>query len=160
MNKKRVLFVCMGNICRSPSAEAIMKKLIKDKNITSLIEVDSAGTIDYHIGESADRRMIKHAIERGYNIDSIARHFDPKYDFNKFDYIITMDDDNYNDIKSLDVQNKFGNKIFKMVEFSEKHNVAAIPDPYYKGAQGFEEVLDLLEDAVNGLLKKVIKDVR
>ncbi|MFC2103427.1 low molecular weight protein-tyrosine-phosphatase [Bacteroidota bacterium] len=159
MIKKKVLFVCMGNICRSPSAEAIFKKLLKDEKLTSRIEVESAGTIDYHEGETADKRMIKHASARGYNLDSIARHFDPVNDFNDFDYIVTMDDDNYNNIKSLDFHNRFGNKIFKMVEYSEKYDIAEIPDPYYKGASGFEEVLDLLEDSVDGLLKKVIQDI-
>jgi protein-tyrosine phosphatase len=159
MIKKRVLFVCMGNICRSPSAETILKKLLEDENLNSRIEVDSAGTIDYHEGETADKRMIKHASERGYNLDSIARQFDPVNDFNNFDYIVTMDDDNYIKIKSLDYRNQFGNKIFKMVDFSEKYNITEIPDPYYKGASGFEEVLDMLEDSVDGLLKKVIHDI-
>ena len=149
----------MGNICRSPTAEAIMNNLIENKNLSDYIEVDSAGTINYHEGESADRRMIKHASARGYSLDSRARQFNSHCDFNDFDYIIAMDDENFMDIKSMDLQNKFSHKIFRMVDFSDKYNVGAIPDPYYKGVSGFEEVLDLLEDAVMGLLRKVEEDV-
>ena len=148
----------MGNICRSPSAEAIMKKYVDDKNLSNFIQVDSAGTIDYHEGEPADKRMIKHASERGFSLDSIARPFNPFNDFNEFDYIVTMDDENYFDIKAMDLQNKFDNKIFKMVDFSTRYNVDSIPDPYYKGAAGFEEVLDLLEDAVEGILNRIEQD--
>ncbi|MGD8306126.1 MAG: low molecular weight protein-tyrosine-phosphatase [Ignavibacteria bacterium] len=158
MKTKKVLFVCMGNICRSPSAEAIMKKYVADKNLSNSIQVDSAGTIDYHEGELADKRMIKHASERGFSLDSIARSFNPNNDFNEFDYIVTMDDENYIDIKAMDLQNKFDNRIFKMTDFSTRYNVDSIPDPYYKGTAGFEEVLDLLEDAVDGLLKKIEQD--
>ena len=159
MTKKRILFVCMGNICRSPAAEAIMKSKIKAKNLLSEIEVDSAGTIDYHIGETADERMIEHASKRGYNLDSIARHFNSSKDFSYFDYIITMDDENYNDVLSQAINKESKNKIFKMVDFLNNLSAENIPDPYYNGAAGFEEVLDLIEDATDGLLKKVIHDL-
>ena len=158
MTSKRVLFVCMGNICRSPAAEAVMKKLVVDNGLSDRIEVDSAGTISYHKGESADSRMISAAEKRGYNVDSIARQFNPNRDFSHFDYIVTMDNDNYKDIKYLDNQKKYGNKIFKMVDFLENHTSDKIPDPYYSGRDGFELVLDLLEDSTKGLLKKVVED--
>ena len=158
MTKKRILFVCMGNICRSPAAEAIMKKLVDENNLANQIEVDSAGTIEYHEGERADSRMITSAGNRGYNVDSIARQFNPKKDFEQFDYIVTMDNDNFEDIKSLDYQNKFSNKIFRMADFFSNHSYNKIPDPYYSGKDGFELVLDLLEDSTKGLLKKVIED--
>ena len=160
MNKKRILFVCMGNICRSPSAEAIMKKTIVKNNLGDKIEVDSAGTIEYHSGESADPRMIVHAKKRGYEVDSIARQFNMTKDFERFDYIITMDNDNYEDIKSMDILNKNEHKIFRMVDFCENCTIDEIPDPYYNSASGFEEVLDLLEDATNGLLNRVIDDIK
>jgi len=160
MNNKSILFVCMGNICRSPAAEAIMKKNIEKNNLSNKIQVDSAGVIDYHSGESADSRMIAHAKKRGYEVDSIARQFDMTKDFDRFDYIVTMDNENFEDINSMDILNKYGNKIFRMVDFCENCTRDEIPDPYYNGASGFEEVLDMLEDATNGLVKKVIDDIK
>ncbi len=99
MNKKRILFVCMGNICRSPAAEAIMKKTIEKNKLSDKIEIDSAGTIGYHSGESADSRMITYAKKRSYEVDSTARQFDMAKDFEQFDYIVTMDNENIEDIK-------------------------------------------------------------
>ena len=160
MERKRILFVCMGNICRSPAAEAIMKKLIADKNLTGQVEVDSAGTIDDHCGESADSRMIEFAESKGYKINSIARQFDSTIDFPKFDYIVTMDDENFDDISSMDIQNKYHNKIFRMVDFCKTHKINEIPDPYYSRQAGFDQVLELLEDATEGLLNRVINDIK
>ena len=134
MNKKRILFVCMGNICRSPAAEAIMKKKIEKNNLSDMIQIDPAGTIDYHSGESADARMIVHAKKRGYEIDSIARQFDMTKDFKHFDYIVTMDNENYEDIKSMDILNKNKHKIFRMVDFCDNYTIDEIPDPYYNSA--------------------------
>jgi len=158
--KKRILFVCMGNICRSPAAEGIAKKLIERKGLDGTIEIDSAGTLDYHTGELPDSRMIKHASKRGYQLDSKARQFNPEKDFEYFDYIVTMDDDNYNEITSLDRNNIYKNKVFKMVSFRTKLKVDEVPDPYYSGSDGFEYVLDILEDSIEGLLKKVEDDIR
>ena len=160
MVKKRILFVCMGNICRSPAVEAIMEKVIADKNLTAKIEVDSAGTIDYHCGEFADSRMIESAESKGYKIDSIARQFDSTIDFTKFDYIVTMDDENFEDISSMDIQNEYHNKLFKVVDFCKTYNLDEIPDPYFSGQAGFEHVLEILEDATNGLLDRVIDDIK
>jgi protein-tyrosine phosphatase len=160
MTKKKILFVCMGNICRSPAAEGIAKKLIKEKGLNGRIEVDSAGTLDYHIGELPDQRMIKHASKRGYTLDSTARQFDPKKDFDYFDYIVTMDDNNYSEITSLDRKNKYEDKVIKMVSFRNKIKVGEVPDPYYSGTHGFENVLDILEDSVEGLINKVEDDIR
>ena len=159
MNKK-ILFVCMGNICRSPSAEGIAKKLVEKKGLNGSIEIDSAGTLGYHEGEKPDARMIKHASKRGYVLDSRARQFNPKKDFVYFDYIATMDDDNYSEIISLDRKNEFRNKVFKMVSFGKNVNVNEVPDPYYSGSQGFEIVLDILEDSVEELFNKVEDDIR
>jgi len=150
----------MGNICRSPAAEAIMKKRISDSNLSDVIEVDSAGTIDYHSGEGADSRMKKIAAKKDYKIDSIARQFNLQNDFKYFDYIVTMDDENYDDILSLDVNNIYGDKIFRMVDFCTTYKANEIPDPYYSGSSGFEHVIELLEDATSGLLNKVLDDIK
>jgi protein-tyrosine phosphatase len=158
--KKKILFVCMGNICRSPAAEGIAKALVEKKGLDGTIEIDSAGTLDYHTGEPPDERMIWHASQRGYKLDSRARQFDPDNDFNHFDYIITMDDDNFYEITSLDKRNQFKDKVFKMVSFGNKMKVDEVPDPYYSGSDGFEYVLDILEDSVEGLLNKVEDDIR
>ena len=150
----------MGNICRSPAAEGIAKKFLEKKGLDGTIEIDSAGTLDYHEGELPDPRMIKHASKRGYKLDSRARQFNPNNDFDHFDYIVTMDDDNYSEITSLDKKNKYKDKVYRMVSFGNKLKVNEVPDPYYSGSDGFEYVLDILEDSVDGLLKKVEDDIR
>lgn len=155
MDNKKILFVCLGNICRSPAAEGIMKTLINKNGFKDHVFVDSAGTIAFHTGEKPDLRMIDHAAKRGYELDHHARKFDPEKDFNKFDYIITMDNQNYADIKSFDDKEKYSNKIFKMTDFSSKYNVDEVPDPYYLGPSGFENVINILEDACTGLLNKI-----
>ena len=153
----KILFVCMGNICRSPSAEAVMNALIERENLKNEITCDSAGTIAYHEGEPADARMQAHAIKRGYNLTSIARKF-KTYDFEKFDYIIAMDDENYRDIIMLDSQMRYKDKVFRMTDFAKNKKYNGVPDPYYGGPKGFELVLDILEDACEGLLEKVKKE--
>lgn len=150
----------MGNICRSPAAEGIAKKLAEKRGLDGKVEIDSAGTLDYHTGESPDPRMIKHASRRGYKLDSRARQFNPEKDFEHFDYIVTMDDDNYYEITSLDKRNQYKNKVFTMVSFGNKMKVNEVPDPYYSGSDGFENVLDILEDSIEGLLNKVEDDIR
>jgi protein-tyrosine phosphatase len=150
----------MGNICRSPAAEGIAKNFLEKRGLNGTIEIDSAGTLDYHTGELPDQRMIMHASKRGYRLDSRARQFNPDNDFEFFDYIVTMDDDNYSEITSLDRKNKYEDKVFKMVSFGNNQKVDEVPDPYYEGSDGFEYVLDILEDSVEGLLKKIEDDIR
>ena len=150
----------MGNICRSPAAEGIAKKILKERGMNGTVEIDSAGTLDYHAGEFPDQRMIKYASKRGYVLDSHARQFNPKIDFDYFDYIVTMDNDNYNEITSLDRKNKYKDKVFKMISFGKNIKVNEVPDPYYSGGQGFDHVLDILEDSVEGLIDKVEDDIR
>ena len=155
----KVLFVCMGNICRSPTAEGIFKKFVKELSPDINFYVDSAGTIGYHTGELPDPRMRKHASARGYELESRARQFDPKKDFEDFDYIITMDNDNYSDISKLDHKKYFSNKILKMANFISNKKFKEVPDPYYGGAQGFELVIDLLEEGSKNLLTRIRKDI-
>jgi protein-tyrosine phosphatase len=159
MNVVKVLFVCMGNICRSPAAEGIFKKLVEGAKLDSEISIDSAGTIDSHAGELPDARMRKHALARGYNLESHARQFNPRKDFDEFDYIIAMDNDNYMDIKRMDNRNLHNKKILKMADFISDKNVSEVPDPYYGGAEGFEFVIDILEDGTKNLLTKIKDDL-
>jgi protein-tyrosine phosphatase len=155
----KVLFVCMGNICRSPAAEGIFKKYVEEAKLDNKISIDSAGTIGYHAGELPDERMRKHALTRGYNLDSRARQFNPKQDFEEFDYIVTMDDDNYSDIKKLDSKKLYVDKIFKMGDFITDKNVSEVPDPYYGGSEGFEYVINILESGSKNLLTKIKTDL-
>ncbi|MCB9206488.1 MAG: low molecular weight phosphotyrosine protein phosphatase [Ignavibacteriales bacterium] len=149
-----VIFVCMGNICRSPSGEAVMNKLVKRVGLENEIQCDSAGTIAYHEGEQADARMKRHAIRRGYKLTSIARRF-RNIDFEKFDYVIAMDKANYADLISFDTEKKYKDKIFMMTNFSSNGKFDEVPDPYYGGPEGFETVLDILEDSCSGLLEEI-----
>lgn len=149
-----ILFVCMGNICRSPSAEAVMNKLLAKEGLSGKIRCDSAGTISYHAGEPADARMQKHAQKRNILLTSISRQIRSS-DFEDFDYVIGMDDENMFNMKSFLPNPELGNKMSKMTDYCENDNPGYVPDPYYGGAAGFEKVLDLLEDACEGLLKHI-----
>jgi len=150
--KKRVLFVCLGNICRSPGAEAVFRALTEKKGIAGEFEIDSAGTSGWHEGEPADRRMQRHAQKRGYNLTSLSRPVHPELDFETFDYIVAMDRENLNELKRMAPLAGHRAKLFLITDFARKHRYDGIPDPYYGGENGFELVLDLLEDAGIGLL--------
>lgn len=158
MEKYKLLFVCMGNICRSPAAEGIMKSIINKNNYSDLIEVDSAGTIDYHSGELPDARMRRHARNRGYELVSRARVF-TSLDFKSFDKIIVMDNENYADVTLLTSDENDINKVFKLTDFCTKHKIPIVPDPYYGGDSGFEHVLDLLEDGCENLFNIIKKEI-
>ncbi len=155
--KIRLLFVCMGNICRSPSAEAVMKKVVADAGLQDWIEIDSAGTLGYHAGELADSRMRTHASRRGYVLDSISRQVKTD-DFYNFDMIIGMDDHNISELKRKAPDWDSVQKIHKMTDFSTDKTHDHVPDPYYGGDSGFELVLDILEDSCQGLLEYLKKE--
>jgi protein-tyrosine phosphatase len=157
--KKSVLFVCLGNICRSPAAEGVMLYQLKQEGLHSNVDVDSAGTSAYHTGSPADRRMRETASGRGYDLQSLARQFDPATDFERFDYIVTMDNSNFEDIRSLDPEDRFNNKVVTMASFCQVHDVVQVPDPYYGGADGFELVLDIVEDGCRGLIEQLRKEL-
>ena len=151
----KLLFVCLGNICRSPSAENIMIHLLKQKGLDHQIVCDSAGTSSYHIGASPDRRMRAAAARRNIDLLGQARQFDHS-DFEKFDLILAMDQENYQDILALDGQNRYRHKVRLMCEFATQHQDREVPDPYYGGQSGFDRVIDLLLDACEGLLQEII----
>lgn len=156
--KIRILFVCLGNICRSPSAEAVMKKLVANAGLEDRIEIDSAGILGYHEGERADQRMRAHATRRGYKLDSISRPVRMS-DFYDFDLIIGMDAKNIDDLKRKAPDLESTGKIHQMTEYSRNKLYDYVPDPYYGGDSGFELVLDLLEDACSGLLDEVTRHI-
>lgn len=153
----KVLFVCMGNICRSPSGEAVMNAYIKNAELDDKIKCDSAGTIAFHAGEPADGRMQTHANKRNYRLTSISRQIKP-IDFEEFDYIIGMDDENMHNMQQFMPSADFSYKMSKMTDYCSNDNPGYVPDPYYGGSAGFEQVLDLLEDACEGLLEQIRAD--
>jgi protein-tyrosine phosphatase len=157
MIKTKILFVCLGNICRSPSAEAVFKKIVKDKGFDKIFEIDSAGTHAYHVGEPADARMMKHAARRNLQLTSISRAFNPQTDFDAFDMIVAMDKDNLRNLRQFARNRDDLEKLYLMTDFSKTYSYDHIPDPYYGGSAGFELVLDLLEDAGEGLYQHFIK---
>jgi protein-tyrosine phosphatase len=151
----RLLFVCLGNICRSPSAEGIMNHLIQQRGLASQITCDSAGTSSYHIGSSPDRRMTAAAAKRDIKLVGQARQFEPA-DFEEFDLILAMDSDNYRNILALDRSKAHAHKVKLMCEFCRNYRDKEVPDPYYGGESGFDYVIDLLLDACEGLLEEIV----
>ncbi len=159
--KKKVLFVCLGNICRSPAAEGVFKHMVKVAGLENHIHVDSAGTGGWHVGESPDDRMIHHAKLRGYDLSDLeARQFSSPTDFKDFDHILTMDNSNLRNVLNLDVKKEHHHKVKPLVSYCRIHSVNEVPDPYYDKADGFEYVLDLIEDACNELLSKLKEDIK
>ncbi|KAM3092371.1 low molecular weight protein-tyrosine-phosphatase [Phormidesmis sp. 146-35] len=154
----KLLFVCLGNICRSPSAENIMNHLIQQAGLSDQIICDSAGTSSYHIGSPPDRRMTAAAKLQGIELVGRARQF-TKSDLEDFDLILAMDRDNYEGICALDRAGKYSYKVRLMCDFCTRHTLREVPDPYYGGEQGFNQVIDLLMDACEGLLTQVKREL-
>jgi protein-tyrosine phosphatase len=150
----KLLFVCLGNICRSPAAENMMNYLIEREGLVGRITCDSAGTAGYHIGAPPDPRMQVAGKARGLSMVGTARQLVPM-DLREFDLILAMDRSNYRDILSLDPQGKYHHKVKMMCSYCTKYNVQEVPDPYYGGPEGFNFVLDLLEDACTNLLQSL-----
>lgn len=153
-----ILFVCLGNICRSPSADGIMHHLVEKAGLQDLITIDSAGTYGGHAGALPDGRMRERALLRGYQLTHRSRRV-RTHDFEEFDLIIAMDDANFDDLMMWAPTPEAQKKIHRMVEFSRQIQVDHVPDPYYEGAAGFERVLDILEDACAGLLQSICTDL-
>lgn len=151
----KLLFVCLGNICRSPSAENIMNYLVAEHNLSDRIICDSAGTSSYHIGSSPDRRMSAAASKKlGIQLRGKARQFEVS-DFQDFDLILAMDRDNYQNILYLDSTGQYEDKVRLMCDFCSRYSLTEVPDPYYGGVEGFNQVIDLLVDACGGLLEHI-----
>jgi protein-tyrosine phosphatase len=149
-----VLFVCMGNICRSPTAEAVFQKFIRDAGLEGVVRTDSAGTHAYHVGDKPDRRAHAAAALRGYSLEEIRARRVSDMDFETFDFILAMDEDNLAVLLSAAGDEHHG-KISLFMDFAAAATVSEVPDPYYGGALGFERVLDLVEEASEGLLALV-----
>ena len=158
MSKKKinVLFVCMGNICRSPTAEGVFRYLIQQQGHDSWISTDSAGTHAYHIGEQPDRRAQQTALNRGINLSDLRARKALAKDFNDFDYVLAMDDENYLILEQL-CPAGFEDKLSLFLDFTKDYSETQVPDPYYGGDQGFEHVFDLVESASRGLLEDIKK---
>lgn len=150
----RVLFVCMGNICRSPTAQGVFERLVEDHGLADIIVVDSAGTHAYHVGERPDARASAAALKRGIDLSTQqARRISPD-DFDSFDYVLAMDRDNY-DILAAGCPSGMESRLRLFLDFAPDLEIREVPDPYYGGVSGFERVLDMIEQASEGLLAEI-----
>ncbi|RMF54292.1 MAG: low molecular weight phosphotyrosine protein phosphatase [Bacteroidetes bacterium] len=159
-DKIRVLFVCLGNICRSPLAEGVFRHLVKERGLAEHFEIDSAGTGSWHVGEPPDRRMRETARRHGVSLDGQrARQFEEE-DLQRFDHIFAMDRNNLHDILYYDRQDRFGNKVRLFREFDPDPGDYQVPDPYYGGPQGFENVYRIVERTARTLLDRLAETYR
>jgi protein-tyrosine phosphatase len=155
----KVLFVCMGNICRSPTAEGVFRRVVEEAGLSMQIEVDSAGTSDFQKGDPPDRRAQQAALKRGYNLSRLkARQVRPR-DFLEFDHILAMDKKNLRDLNAI-LPDGTRAKLALFLDYARKAELIEVPDPYYGGPQGFELVLDLVEDAAHGFLQDLMAQHR
>ena len=150
----RVLMVCMGNICRSPSAHGVLERKLADAGLADRIQVDSAGTHDYHVGRPPDERAQAHALRRGVDLSAQRARQLTRQDFDDFDLVLVMDDANEQAARRLCAPAQ-RHRLRRLTDFCTRHSAHEVPDPYYGGADGFEHVLDLVEDACDGLLRQL-----
>ncbi len=148
----RVLFICMGNICRSPAAEIVFRKMVDDAGLSTEFAIDSAGTVGYHEGNPPDPRMAAHLEKRGYRVEGLSRPL-RKADLKDFDLLLTMDDENFSDTLRQCGETISRGKVKPFVDFLRENEASEIPDPYYGGDSGFAHVIDLLEDGCAALLE-------
>ena len=153
----KVLFACMGNICRSPTAEAVFRARVEEAGLAQRILIDSAGTHDYHIGDPPDMRTQRAALQRGYDMSTLRGRQVEVADFIRFDYVLAMDRANLAILQRLCPQAQ-RERLGLFLEYAEQHDEREVPDPYYGGADGFERVLDMVEDASDGLLAHIQKN--
>lgn len=144
--------VCMGNICRSPTAEGVLRRKLREAGLDKVVDVDSAGTHAYHVGEAPDPRSTRHAKLRGYDLSALRARQVREADFEQFDFVLAMDWDNLSDLEDR-CPDLYRSRLRRLVEFSRRLQSDIVPDPYSGGAEGFEFVLDLVEDACDGLVE-------
>ncbi|MFT7561456.1 MAG: protein-tyrosine phosphatase [Flavobacteriales bacterium] len=154
----RVLFVCLGNICRSPTADGVFRKLVADAGLSDKIGIDSAGTAAWHVGKSPDPRSTEVAAKRHYNLSVLRARQALSEDFHTFDYVLAMDESNVQDLKDIRPDNAKA-KLELFLSYSEQKQYSEVPDPYYGDGDGFNLVLDLVEDASIGLLNTIRKSL-
>lgn len=154
----KILFVCLGNICRSPAGEGVMRHIVKQHGQEERFYIDSAGTYGGHAGELPDPRMRRAAARRGYLLEHRAQRFKESM-FAHFDMIVAMDDNNYYDLQSMSPTVEDEQKIVRMADYCRHYAATHVPDPYYEGADGFEHVLNLLEDACEGLYESLLEEI-
>ena len=158
MERIRLLFVCLGNICRSPAAESVMRRLVEEKGLSHLFYINSAGIGAWHTGQLPDKRMRVQGAARGYVFDHRAQQV-RREDFSRYDYLIGMDEENLHDLRRLAGDKKQAEKILCLADYLRKYaGETTIPDPYYGGTKDFIRALDLIEDACQGLLEKLTTD--
>ena len=150
----KVLFVCMGNICRSPTAEAVFRKMVADSPFVGRIDVDSAGTHGYHVGAPPDPRAVEHAARRGYDLAPLRARQVSASDIEQFDYVLAMDDINVRQLKAL-CPSRLQHKIELLLDYGGEEDESVVPDPYQGEAKDFEIVLDLVEAGCEGLLEYI-----
>lgn len=152
-----VVFVCMGNICRSPTAEGVFRHVVKQKKLQDVIKIDSAGTHAYHIGESPDSRSQATAKSRGVDLSAQRARKVEAIDFERFDYVIAMDRSNYENLKALATVEQ-QEKLHLFMDFTNAWDNTEVPDPYYGSGDGFKNVFDMVQSASEGLLENIVKN--
>lgn len=155
----KILFVCMGNICRSPTAEGSFQQLIETRGLADLFGLDSAGTHSYHIGSPPDRRAQQAALVRGIDLSRLRARAVERSDFETFDHILAMDRDNLSGLRAYCPQ-QYQHKVELFLDYAPEQPCREVPDPYYGGAQGFDHVLDLIAMASEGLLAASLERMR
>ena len=152
-----VLFVCTGNICRSPTAEGVFRHLARERGVLDRLRIDSAGTLDYHVGEAPDARAIEHAARRGYDISDLRARQVTWSDYHQFERILAMDRGHLRELKGEAPKGTLG-RIAKFLDYSDTWRGMDVPDPYFGGPRGFEEVLDMVEEASRRLLEAILAE--
>ncbi len=151
MEKFSVLMICMGNICRSPTAEGVLRAKLEAAGLADRVELDSAGTHDYHVGRAPDRRAQRHALARGYDLSALRARQAEAADFERFDLLLAMDEQNLAGLRAICPPGR-EDRMRLLMSFATRHDAAEVPDPYSGGDAGFERVLDYIEDACDGVV--------